>query len=500
MIKKFGIFFLSLFIFLGLGVRVFAWNLVPISDNNINYGYSVSPSGINTDYLVDFEFTINDTTQAVSLPIELSALSLDANYKINNIYYNYYDFNLFFGVDTDKKVSQSGINYNFSFSSCVMSNISSVVDFYSLNSYTFVNSNGFVNFKSNWQGLSSKTIILNSNYNTTYKYHLYLYFSENNIKNIKNYYFNLGFYDFDINDYLNAFLNNFVFNFRSKTKPNVLITESFIYSYDTSYSAFIANQVYYYKDFLFDINTLKKRNLNKYGYGFFQSCFDLKKLNISGGVFDVDTTSIYPTFSNNMLYYVIPPKFPNSKFSDNIDFSSIELLYSFDYANYSALNIQNEKITGLFKNYDSLPNSEYIHSNFYSFGFSRCLFYTNDNVFNLGSYLGINKFTNINANAFYNSGIDSNSTINNWDSNAELANDLGLYKINCHWYDLKGQLNNLFYYLVTGLPFLNDLYLLLNQIFVLSKAALSTITFSSYLIGFLGFILCINIVFRKLLK
>ena len=113
MIKKIFLCLFSLFCFVFVGVRAFAWDLVPISDNNINYGYSVSPNGINTDYLVDFEFTIDDISQSVSLPLEVSSVAFDCGYKINNIYYNYYDFNLFFGVDTNKTVSQSGITYNF---------------------------------------------------------------------------------------------------------------------------------------------------------------------------------------------------------------------------------------------------------------------------------------------------------------------------------------------------------------------------------------------------
>lgn len=488
MIKKISIFFLSLFIFLSFGVGVFAWDLQPISNNNVNYGFNVSPSGNNTDYLLDFEFQYVNTGNVLNLTFN--------NFDLYDNVKNYYDFNIYYGPDHVKTIKQNNITYRFKKSPCILSKISEEWFFgYDLNvifgyEQSFYNFNGFLS--------NNITLSLRNTYSSKIN-HLYFYISQDNVYNIINYYRGLGFVDFDINNYFELFSHSISIN-NSVESFYFTCCENYIFNYTNPYSSFIANKIEFYSDYLFDVNKIYPINLFQYGYGFFQSCYDLRILNLSGCIFDEDTLACYPTFTQNMLYYVIPPEFPNSKFSDNIDYSSIELTDSFDYKSYTSNSFQNDKLTGLFKNINTSNFDGHLPNNYYSFGFSRLLRYQSMSAtYSLSDFSSI-KFDVVNASAFYDSGLDSNSTVDNFSSNNELANDLGLYKISCNWYDLKGQLNNLFYYLITGLPFLNDLYLLLNQITVLSKVALSTITFSSYLIGFLGFILCINIVFRKLLK
>ncbi len=488
MIKKFCIFFLSLFIFFGLGVGVFAWDLQPISNNNVNYGFNVSPSGNNTDYLLDLEFKSNNSDNVLYLAF--------LPFNLYNNVKNYYDFNIYYGPDSNKRISQNGITYTFKRSNCIMNNITQEWVFKDSWNIVFDSRGSFYHFSGVPSGEVVYTIS-NRSKNTTN--HLYFYFSQSNVNNIINYYHNLGILDFDINDYFDLFSTSVGIQYNNDISY-LTCCENYIFNYSNAYSSFIANQIEFYSDFLFDNTKVITSNLDYYGYGFFQSCYDLRTLNLSGCIFDTETLACYPTFSQNMLYYVIPPEFPTSKFSNYIDYSSIELTNSFDYKAYTSNSFPYDQSTGLFKNINTSSYNGHLPNNYYSFGFSRLLNYHSLNTGYFLSNFSTIKFDTINAAAFYDTGLENNSTIDNFSSNNELANDLGLYKISCNWYDLKGQLNNLFYYLITGLPFLNDLYLLLNQITVLSKVALSTITFSSYLIGFLGFILCINIVFRKLLK
>lgn len=494
----------------------YSWDLKPTNEVQLDYGFNVSPMGKNNGFLYDCNVYMKQNQSAYGFYMALST----------DYYYDFYifamqDYEINYSITDDE---DNTTNYTFYSTRRTLKQIKNLSYNYDLSNFDDNNPNDLT-FPLHFYGVlnpdnQTETFlyfkypnILNLN-----NYHIYIYFEQINYNKINDYIYNnldddflsLYYYNNSMDTYYSDLFDNISIEFSNYSNIDyVLMTQTYLFNYDTPYTSFIANGVRYFDDFLFDTDYLSNYDPYMYGYGFFQSCFDLNNLWLSGSIYDIDNSSIYPTYSQNMLYYVIPYEFPTRPFTSGLLYNSTELLYSFDYRHFYEEYIEQDFINGLAKTYNSLNYSDYIQNNFYSFGFSRCILYkidANDNddwsyffTINMGQTSTV-PFTKINAQAFYVSDIYNGTSLDNSTNNDDLANALGLHYNSCKWWDLKGQLQNFFYYLITGLPFLNNLYKFLNQIFGISKIGFNLISFSVPLLSLISFVLLVYIVFNKLLK
>lgn len=494
----------------------YSWDLKPINEVQLDYGFNVSPTGKNNGFLYDCNVYMKENQTAYGFYMALST----------DYYYDFYIFamqdqQVVYEIEDDES---NTTNYTFYTTRKTLKSIINTSYNFDLINY---DENNPTNLTNAWHfyGMlnpdNQSETFLNFRYPNLLNlnnYHIYIYIEQSNYNRINNYIYN----NLDNDDFSNYYRNNIIDSYCNdmfetiqiefnnySNMDYVLMTQTYIFDYETPYTSFIANGVRYYDKFLFDMDYLSNYDTYMYGYGFFQSCFSLNDLYLSGSIYDIDNEAIYPTYSQNMLYYVIPYEFPNYTFTQGLPYNSCELLYSFDYRRLYSDYIEQDLDTGLAKTYTSLNYSDYIQNNFYSFGFSRCILYKIDanNNEDWSYFFPINMaqtstvpFIKINAQAFYVSDIYNGTSLDNSTNNDDLANALGLHYNSCKWWDLKGQLQNLFYYLITGLPFLNNLYKFLNQIFGISKIGFNLISFSVPLLSLVSFVLLVYIVFNKLLK
>ena len=331
--------------------NVLAWDLQPVADNQTNYGFSVSPSGVNTDYLLDIAYYSESNIPRLQLQMY--------QYGYKNIPF-YYDFQ--FNISQDSSIiyeyydSEINFTYEYEFerSNWHYGDLTRNINITGSSSNQNINAcdNYFTRFYGSLSLSNNSYQVKRLNlYIARKRIHFYLYINQENIANIKKYYLQNGITDFNLNDYFEVFSTNLRLSCPVACSQ-MLVCENYIFNYEYAYSSYIANSVVYYGNYLYN-SEITQTNLSRYGYGFFQSTAPIEKMNISGVSCDLEVSSnpIYPTYANNMLYYVLPGQFPSTqKYSDRMKYSTLECLYSFDYRDFNATDLEeNDNIGGLYK-------------------------------------------------------------------------------------------------------------------------------------------------------
>lgn len=274
-----------------------------------------------------------------------------------------------------------------------------------------------------------------------------------------------------------------------------LFNYNWIYQYNGIYSYYNCNSFSMPKVI---INNHNGYNCELSSCGVLQGSGNLLDLQPTLSTYQMSSNTFYSMFQMNYLYAFLTN-------SDNKSFSSVSNgfvdLYAFgNTGQYTSILNSNIDIF----QYDDLNSS--LSTNYFDVNFNYFVyFYTFiSNNYNGGSMTLNNLLINNDSTKQCYSYFKANNDYYQQDvgqtNNTDLASDLGITYINCDWWNLKGQLNNLIYYIITGLPFLNNLYSLCLNIFSIGKIGFNFFTWSIPLASLLCFIIAIRIVFDKMMK
>lgn len=489
------------------------WDLKAKSESPNNLGFLVSPMGENNYTILNYHFNFSSSLDSTSF------FHFDYDTYFYEEYIEYYDYapmylDFYFVFSYTQYKNVNGFSFRTNNYTLDLENLETrayLIENYGYNDVYFNSTRLINNRLYHFKGYFNRLIFnyLQSSFYNKNELDFYLILNYDNYNNMKN---------FDNSKFNNLYAINYLQMYVSNGWTKFSCCYNYIYSYDNVFNCFNPNLVLYdNKDFYFNELDINEEDwycppAKYYGYGFKMGTFPLKNITLSPCFYDEDADTIYPTFTNNSLFYLLPNQF-TTKFSDSIDFTQIECLGPFDYRNFNQTNISNDKKNGLWKNYSTINNGENFNSNFYWFSSQKMYmvhggtatggisltWHITPTFFGWGPTSNQHFYKN-SCNAFFSTDIENNAVIDLNTNNDELAKSLNLYYKSCHWWDLKGQLNNLFYYIITGLPFLNNLYLFLNNIFGISKIGFSLISFSVPLLSLVSFVLLVYVVFNKMLK
>ncbi len=283
-----------------------------------------------------------------------------------------------------------------------------------------------------------------------------------------------------------------IYNDGTHNWDEVSLSINFIYNFNYIYSYYAVNSMV----FPYDFYKQGYLNCNLQSVAVMQSSTSFYDLTPSMPYLRTSTTQFYGAFMGNIIYdYYLAESYTDKGFS-SVSNGYIDL---YMYGVNGQYNLDNYTNGIYFVPDNSLfVSGDYFNINFKYFAYQVSYNLPNVYSFNIDTkgdykrYLNNECYYNNNTGYYYN---DVGST-----DNTDLINDLGIHYINCDWWNLKGQLNNLFYYLITGLPFLNNVYSLCLNAFGIVKTGFNFFTWSVPLTCFLGFIISIKILFNKMLE
>lgn len=464
--------FLCFICLFGVGIKCFGASVDNLQSSPNYKGMSIIPKGKTCDNVL-VALTINcssNSNTAISMTMNLSEDSemimlafmpkLYNKNSVQNVYSFYNDF-LYLGY---KNKTYSNIEYGSVEMGTLGGLYQYVVDFKDISRTDF------------FFTLPSRYILNNTSLNNLYT---------------DKYCFTILFYfkSFSTTDYL------YFYNDSANIFNEYTLSINYIYNYDSIYSYYNVNSLSIPYDFY--ANYYDFDNINLTSVSCLMSSNSFLDLKPCFPTLRASTNEFYGMWQFNYMYaYLMPESYTNKSFSDVSN--GLVDLYVF---NGSSNKLQDYS-TGVYvvDNDNTAISSDYFDINFKYFayqvnynGYFSGLNFAETPDFNpFNVYLNNECFFKNNSGYYYN---DVGST-----DNTDLTNDLGISYITCDWWNLKGQLNNLFYYLITGLPFLNKFYTISKNAFGIVKVGFNFFTWSIPLTTFIGFIISIKILFNRFLE